>query len=125
MATDELALAAESSAARQASAARPGLSARQLGQVWESSLDPMRLTDAEGAILRVNGAYCRLVGKPREALEGRPFTLGYEENGRGDALARHREQFASGRCESMALRAVTLWDGRHVHLEFSSSFLDG
>src|SRR5437868_415011 len=85
-------------------AAPPGLTARQLAQVWENSLDPMRLTDAEGTILRVNAAYCRLVGKPREALEGRPFTLGYLEHGRGDALARHREQFVSGRCESMALR---------------------
>jgi PAS domain S-box-containing protein len=125
MATGDLTLAAGSSVARPIDAARPGLSARQLGQVWEGSLDPMRLTDPRGTILRVNGAYCRLVGRPREALEGGPFTLGYEEGGRADALARHRAQFASGRGESLALRPVTLWDGRQVHLEFSSSFLEG
>jgi two-component system cell cycle sensor histidine kinase/response regulator CckA len=103
----------------------PALSLRHLRQVWECSLDPMRLTDAAGTILHVNAAYCRLVGKPRHELEGRPFTLGYAEAGRADALARHREQVASGRGEVMAVRAVPLWDGREVHLEFSTSFLEG
>src|SRR4051794_10047152 len=95
----------------------PGLSLRQLRQVWECSLDPMRLTDAEGTILHVNAAYCQLLARPREQLEGRLFTLGYAEPGRADALARHREQVASGRGEVMAVRTVTLWDGRQVHLE--------
>jgi PAS domain S-box-containing protein len=97
---------------------------RHLAAVWEASLDAMRLTDAAGTILRVNGAYCRLVGRPREELEGRPFALGYAEAGRREALDRHGVQFASGRCESLALRLVRLWDGREVHLEFSSSFLE-
>ena len=51
-------------------------------QVWEQSLDAMRLTDADGTLLHVNEAYCRLVGKPREALEGQSFALGYAEGER-------------------------------------------
>jgi two-component system cell cycle sensor histidine kinase/response regulator CckA len=93
-------------------------------QVWEQSLDAMRLTDAEGIILRVNEAYCRLVGKPRAALEGQSFALGYAEGGRAAALARHQACFASRQNETMALRCIVLWDGREVHLEFSSSFLE-
>jgi PAS domain S-box-containing protein len=97
---------------------------RQLTQVWEGSLDAMRLTDSEGILLRVNAAYCRLVARPREELEGRSFSLNYSEWGRAEALARHREQFDTGRCESADDRLIRLWDEREVHLEFSSSFLE-
>ncbi|MBY0231946.1 MAG: PAS domain S-box protein, partial [Gemmataceae bacterium] len=108
--------------ARSSGSAAP--SARWLAQVWERSLDPMRLTDAEGTILHVNEAYCHLVRKPRADLVGRSFSLVYADEAREEALARHREQFASGRCESMACRVACLWDGREAHLEFSSSFLE-
>ena len=39
--------------------------------VWDSAADGMRLTDADGIVVRANPAYCRLVGRPAER-GGRP-----------------------------------------------------
>ena len=47
--------------------------------VWEHSVDGMRLTDADGTIVAVNEAFCRLVGLRREELEAQPFTASYAD----------------------------------------------
>ena len=47
--------------------------------VWESSIDPMRLTDKDGVIVQVNDAFVRWVGIPKQELEGSLFTCIYAE----------------------------------------------
>jgi two-component system, cell cycle sensor histidine kinase and response regulator CckA len=93
-------------------------------QVWEESLDAMRLTDERGVIHLVNGAYCRLVGKAREALEGELFSTLYAEPERDQILQTFRERFASRTIEPHLAREATLWDGRRLHFQASNSFLD-
>jgi len=55
--------------------------------VWENSADAMRLTDAAGRVLKVNGAYCQLTGKSREELEGQSFAVVYAAERREHILA--------------------------------------
>ncbi len=102
----------------------PGRSERQFRQVWECSLDAMRLTSRSGIILMANEAYCRLVGRPRHVVEGRPFSANYAEAERAEAESLHERLFAARIGEAGEARQIRLWDGRPVHLEFTSSFLD-
>jgi len=84
----------------------------------------MRLTDAAGTIRLTNPAYCRLVGKPREAVEGTNFSLLYVEKEQAEVLAAHHERFASPGVEPLLTQEIVLWDGRQIHMEMSNSFLD-
>jgi PAS domain S-box-containing protein len=65
----------------------------QLRSIWEGSSDAMRLTDAAGVTLRVNEAFCRMVGQSREALEGQPCELAYAEDSREFVLGWRRAVF--------------------------------
>ena len=65
----------------------------QFRQVWEKSLDGMRLTDERGVVLQVNDAYCYMLGKPKEELEGKPFASVYAEQERQEFLATYLSPF--------------------------------
>jgi PAS domain S-box-containing protein len=96
----------------------------QLRLIWENSLDGLRLVDREGIITMVNEAYCRLVEKPRAALEGQPLSVLYEPHRHQEVMRQHRGRFAE-RCVPQHLeREVTLWNHKKLFLELSNSFLD-
>lgn len=96
----------------------------QFRLVWENSLDGMRLTDSHGMVRRVNDAFCRMVGMPREALEGHPFTLIYPEEQRAELLAAFQKRFTASTTEPYYTKEIVLRNGRKVHLEISNSFLE-
>jgi PAS domain S-box-containing protein len=96
----------------------------QFRQVWEKSLDGMRLTDAAGVIRLVNDAYCRIVGQPREELEGQPHTAVYAEDQREAQLERYRARFADRSVAPHLSKDVVLWNGKKAHLDISTSFLE-
>ena len=95
----------------------------QMRLVWENSLDGMRLVDEEGVIRMVNNAYCRMMGKSREALEGRRISDLYQTPGAEEILRLHRERFKAHSIPAHHETEVTLWDGRRLTLELSNSFL--
>lgn len=95
----------------------------ELRVVWESALDGMRLTDGEGIVHRVNEAYCRLVGKPREALEGHPMSVVHTEARQTEVLEKHRQRFRERNIPPHLERKITLWNGKTLHLELSNAFL--
>ena len=96
----------------------------QLHSLWESSMDGMRLTDADGRILRVNKAFCELVRQSREALVGQPFVCILPPERRDHSLQAYRQRVRSGTIEPRMERSVELWDGRTLWVEFSNSILD-
>ena len=99
-------------------------SEEQFRLLWECSHDGMRLTDADGRLLRVNDAYCRLVGLKRQDIEGQPFFGCLAPDSRDDALEDYRRRL-SDRAAAVSREAeVTLWDGRKLWLETSSSIID-
>ena len=94
----------------------------QFRMVWESSIDGMRLTDEQGTVLRVNDAFCRMVGKTREEMEGKSLSAIYSEEQRDHVHRRHQERFRSGTVKPHFEQELTLWDGRKIWLEVSNSF---
>jgi PAS domain S-box-containing protein len=96
----------------------------QFHQIWDKSRDGMRLTDAKGAIRLVNDAFCKLVGKPRDALEGQPLSTIYARHSKVQILEEYRQRFASRTIEPHLTTEIALWDGKKVHFELSNSFLE-
>jgi len=44
-------------------------------QLWDISVDGMRLTDENGNMIAVNNAFCKTVEKSKEELISQPFPL--------------------------------------------------
>ena len=47
------------------------------GQLWEISVDGMRLTDEDGNILLVNESFCKIFNMQKDQLIGKPFSIVY------------------------------------------------
>ncbi|NUN95244.1 MAG: PAS domain S-box protein [Candidatus Omnitrophica bacterium] len=92
--------------------------------VWEHSASGMRITDEKGTIIRVNEAYCRMVGKSEQELLGASFSIIYQEQQREHILRKHWERFADRSVPHFLERRLTLWNGTEIWLEVSNSFLD-
>jgi PAS domain S-box-containing protein len=72
----------------------------------------------------VNEAYCRLVEKPRQDLEGKPLSVLYDPERHEGIMAKHRERFLERDVPPHFEREVTLWNGKKLYLELSNSFLE-
>lgn len=93
--------------------------------VWENSVDGMRLTDENGIIVAVNEAFCKLVGMPREELEGQPWTVSYAESPElTEKLVHYKERFQTRTVESRFQRKMTFRNGKTAELEGSNSFVE-
>ncbi|PIS28899.1 MAG: hypothetical protein COT43_05280, partial [Candidatus Marinimicrobia bacterium CG08_land_8_20_14_0_20_45_22] len=99
-------------------------SERQFRMIWENSLDGMRLCNADGIIVRVNPAFCHMVGKPESELVGKPLSIIYDEYAADHILAKEIERFQSDTIEPHFERLVTLHDGRSVWFELSNSKIE-
>ena len=52
---------------------------RQAAVVFENTTEGIILTDAQGAILLVNPAFCEITGYEMQEVQGRPIFFGSEE----------------------------------------------
>jgi len=96
----------------------------QFRLVWEQSADGMRLINEQGVVVRVNEAFCRMVGKRREEIEGKPFTVIYTEAQQEHILRRYQARFSSRTIGSLFERGFTLWNGKKVWLEAANSYFE-
>jgi two-component system sensor histidine kinase/response regulator len=95
----------------------------QFRQVWNNAFDGMRLIDGNGTVVMVNDAYCRMVGRTREDLVGKPFTVVYGEANRDSMLRAYFERLRAGTIADASDSALTLWDGRQVWYSLTNSYL--
>lgn len=94
------------------------------GQLWDISVDGMRLIDGEGTIIMVNDAYCRIVGKDKEELIGQPFSIVYHLSERVKVFDLYRKDALENEIKTRFERENTLWNGRKRWFEFSNSILN-
>ncbi len=102
---------------RTASLAR---SEAELRLIFDHSIDGLRLTDADGMVLKVNDAYCQLMKLPREELEGRPLFYPYAEQEHDRLLRLHTERFQMGQ-SGVLCTEVTRRDGVSLGLEVANA----
>jgi len=93
--------------------------------VWDNSADGMRLTDKNGVIVAVNGAFCEMVGLSRSELEGKPFTVVYVESGETEEmLAQYRQRFQKGADTRKRENSYKLRNGREIVFEIADSLVE-
>ncbi len=93
--------------------------------VWENSVDSMRLTDEDGRIVTVNAAFCRLMDLPRKELEGEHFTKVFADNPeRERGASQYRRNFLERVTEQQVERHYTLWNGTHLTLEETYTYVE-
>jgi two-component system, NtrC family, sensor kinase len=98
-------------------------SEREFRQVWEHSLDGMRVMDANGFILKVNEAFCRIVRMQPEDLLRKHYSVIFAPPYQAAILARNHGRLDLSGLKAHLERDVTLWDGTHLCLELSNSVL--
>jgi PAS domain S-box-containing protein len=93
------------------------------GQLWEISVDGMRLVDEDGNILLVNDSFCKIFKMEKEQLIGKPFSIVYLYEEKEPALQKYKEDIRNDKLKTLFERENTLWNGTKIWLEFSNSFL--
>ncbi|PJA98017.1 MAG: hypothetical protein CO128_09520 [Ignavibacteriales bacterium CG_4_9_14_3_um_filter_30_11] len=97
------------------------LSENIYSEIWQQSLDGMRLSDSRGVVKYCNKAYAEIVGKKRKEIEGRPFTdiLAYDDV--DNSLRTFKKLFTSDKIEPHFETTITLWNGVVKNLEVTTS----
>jgi PAS domain S-box-containing protein len=93
------------------------------GQLWEISVDGMRLVDETGNILLVNDSFCKIFQMEKEQLLGKPFSIVYAIDEQEGALEIFQRDIRNNRIKTFFERENTLWNGKKAWFEFSNSFL--
>ncbi len=93
------------------------------GQLWEISVDGMRLTNEDGKILLVNDSFCNTFNMDKDQLIGKPFSIVYTESEQDAALKSYQRDIKKDEIKTLFERENTLWNGRRAWFEFSNSFL--
>ncbi len=92
-------------------------------QLWEISVDGMRLIDEDGKILLVNDSFCKIFEMSKDELIGKPFTIVYTQSEQESSLKAYQTDIKHNEIKTFFERENTLWNGKKVWLEFSNSFL--
>jgi len=93
------------------------------GQLWDISVDGMRLVDENGNILLVNDSFCKIFQMEKEHLIGKPFSIVYDKDEQEDALKTFQTDIRNNKIKTLFDRENTLCNGKKVWFEFSNSFL--
>lgn len=93
------------------------------GQLWEISVDGMRLVDEDGNILLVNDSFCKIFKMEKEQLLGKPFSIVYAKDEQEEALKTFQRDIRNNKIKTLFERENTLWNNKKTWLEFSNSFL--
>ena len=93
------------------------------GQLWEISVDGMRLIDEDGKILLVNDSFCKIFNMQKDLLLNKPFSIVYTPSEQESALKSYQRDIRKNEIKTFFERENILWDGRKTWLEFSNSFL--
>jgi PAS domain S-box-containing protein len=93
-------------------------------RVWEGTADGLRLTDEHGVIVAANEAFCRMMGRERNEVEGVCLSAFYAAPERDAIRASYRERFAQRSFPEHLKGRMRIWDDRAIWLEISSCFIE-
>jgi PAS domain S-box-containing protein len=92
-------------------------SERQFRLLWEQSVDGIRLTDPAHRVVMANPAFCALVGRRRDELEGSLFWEIHSEAEQEALRCLHEELFQSPEAKTLGRYPLVRPDGSSVILE--------
>lgn len=92
--------------------------------VWDTAVDAMRLTSADGTVVLANPAYCKMVGHPASQLVGKSVADAYAKDRRDDVLRKHAERFSAPKGRSYFETDVVLANGQRRRFEAGTTVLN-
>jgi PAS domain S-box-containing protein len=93
-------------------------------QLWNSSVDGMRLTDEHGNMIAVNEAFCKTVGMTKQELIYQPFPVIYHKKEHGKALKMYKNDLRHNAIKTHFEHERMLWNNKKVWFDFTNSFID-
>jgi len=93
----------------------------QFRSIWEASCEPMFLTVASGAVVKVNAAFAKLLAADASALEGVHMSALFDSQEREALMEHHRALFASSVKEHFLEREVRFAHGHSGIFEISAT----
>ncbi|MGE5352639.1 MAG: sensor histidine kinase [Acidobacteriota bacterium] len=91
-------------------------------KVWESSFDGMRLINKKGIMVKVNDAFCSMVGMKKEELEGESFTKIYKSS-HEELLQKAVHRIQTRTVVPRYVEKFDLWNGKGIWFEVSNNLL--
>lgn len=91
-------------------------------KVWENSFDGMRLINKKGIMIKVNDAFCNMVGMPKEELEGQLFTKIYRSS-HEELLRKAVYRIATRTTVPRYIEKFDLWNGKSIWFEVSNTLM--
>jgi PAS domain S-box-containing protein len=88
--------------------------------IWDNSRDGMRLTNQAGVMVKVNHAFCRMVGLPTEELIGKPFDIIHGDGDTAPAVRQSRKRADSKGNVLRVEKEFVLWNGQRTWFEISN-----
>ncbi len=92
-------------------------------EVWENSIDGMRITDKDGRILVINPAYAELMEIPKDKLEGKLISIAYSEFEKTRILESYLNNYKNNTFKSKLETEIYLHNGKLKFVGVSNSLL--
>ena len=99
-------------------------SIRLFKMIWDISADGMRLSDENGIMVMVNKAFCKMVKKKKEDLEGKPISVIYQKSKSLEIIRKHKERFRDRTILPYVENELTLWNNEKIYIGVSNSFFE-
>ena len=93
-------------------------------QLWDISVDGMRLTDELGNMIAVNAAFCKTVGKTKEELIYKSFPIIYNPKEQKGALDMYKHDLQNNAIKTHFEHERILWNNKKVWFDFTNSFIE-
>ncbi len=92
--------------------------------VWENSFDAMRLCDENGILVKVNHAFCRMMNRSKEELEGKRFDIMYDIVNADESLFKYKDRFKTHTVAPKLETEINFIDRRKIWVELSNSYIE-
>jgi len=99
-------------------------SEKELKEIWESSIDAMRLIDENGIVLNINNAYSKLFGISKEELIGHEFNISYQILEENKSLDHFRDKFTNKLIQPKFETKIMLHSNKEIWVELTNSYIE-
>ncbi|MFA7419147.1 MAG: PAS domain S-box protein [Melioribacteraceae bacterium] len=92
--------------------------------VWENSPSGMRISDENGILFKVNASFCKIFGKTKNELEGKPISVIYSPEEREYIQQQYQIKFKDRTVKTNFEQELVIWNGKKIWVHVANSFLE-